>query len=177
MPRLKDQKDRNLIIREARESDLAAIVEIYNAAIPDRLATADLELVSIFSQRSWFFDHNSDTHPIWVIENPQAENLQIIGWLSLQPFYGRSAYRKTAEVSIYIGPHHQNQGMGKLLLAYAIQVVPSLGISTLLGFVFGHNQPSLKLFAALGFEQWGFLPKVAELDFIERDLAIMGLRV
>jgi len=162
----------DLKIREAQADDLAAIVEIYNMAIPDRMATADLELVSVFSQRSWFFSHNSSTHPIWVIENPQ-----VIGWISLQPFYGRVAYEKTAEVSIYIAPNYQNQGLGKLLLNYVIQASPSLGISTLLGFVFGHNQPSLKLFTSLGFQQWGLLPKVAELDRVERDLAIVGLRL
>jgi L-amino acid N-acyltransferase YncA len=165
-------KSMNLNIREAQADDLEAIVQIYNAAIPDRMATADLELVSVFSQRSWFFSHNSLTHPIWVMENPQ-----IIGWVSLQPFYGRVAYEKTAEVSIYIAPDYQNQGFGKLLLNHAIQTSPSLGISTLLGFVFGHNQPSLKLFTALGFEQWGLLPRVAELDRVERDLVILGLRL
>jgi L-amino acid N-acyltransferase YncA len=169
-----------LKVREADEKDLVAIVEIYNAAIPDRMATADLELVSVFSQRSWFFSHNSETHPIWVIEDCQLSGQisgQIIGWVSLQPFYGRIAYSKTAEVSIYIDRDRQNQGFGKLLLAHVIQTSPSLGISTLLGFIFGHNQPSLKLFSSLGFEQWGFLPKVAELDEVERDLAIVGLRL
>lgn len=165
----------SLKIREAEEKDLVAIVEIYNAAIPDRKATADLELVSVFSQRSWFFSHNSETHPIWVLECQISE--QIIGWISLQPFYGRVAYSKTAEVSIYIDRDRQNQGLGKLLLAHTIQTSPSLGISTLLGFIFGHNQPSLKLFGSLGFKQWGFLPRVAELDEVERDLAIVGLRL
>ncbi|AFY74122.1 sortase-like acyltransferase [Synechococcus sp. PCC 7502] len=167
-------------IREALESDLGAIVEIYNSAIPDRTATADLEPVSVFSQRSWFFSHNSATHPIWVIENPieaVEPKDQILGWVSLQPFYGRVAYHKTAEVSIYIHPNYQNQGLGKLLLSHTIQASPNLGISTLLGFIFGHNLPSLKLFANLGFNQWGFLPKVAELDQVERDLAILGLRL
>jgi len=164
----------HLKIREAQENDLEAIVEIYNAAIPDRMATADLEKVTVFSQRSWFFSHNSETHPIWVIENG---NSQVLGWISLQPFYGRVAYHKTAEVSVYIDPKFQNQGLGKLLFAHIIQASPNLGISTLLGFIFGHNQFSLKLFKHFGFEQWGLLPKVAELDRVERDLAILGLRL
>jgi phosphinothricin acetyltransferase len=166
-----------LKIREAELDDLEAIVEIYNAAIPDRMATADLAPVTVFRQRSWFFSHNSETHPIWVMEKIEGENIQIIGWISLQPFYGRLAYAKTAEVSIYIDPANQRQGLGKILLLHVIQISPSLGISTLLGFIFGHNQPSLMLFNGLGFDQWGFLPKIAELDRVERDLAILGLRV
>ena len=50
-------------------------------------------------------------------------------------------------------------------------------IRTLLAFVFGHNAPSLKLFARFGFERWGTLPRVAELDRTDRDLAILGRRV
>jgi len=32
----------------------------------------------------------------------------------------------------------------------------------------------LRLFQRLGFEQWGFLPRVAQLDGVERDLVVMG---
>ena len=160
------------MIRLAQERDLGAIVDIYNAAIPDRLATADLTPVSVHSQRAWFFGHDSH-HPIWVLENNGA----IAGWSSLQPFYGRAAYQKTAEVSIYIAPELQRRGWGKVLLSHLIQASPSLGIVTLLGFIFGHNQPSLKLFSHCGFSQWGLLPRVAELDFQERDLIIVGLRL
>jgi L-amino acid N-acyltransferase YncA len=45
------------------------------------------------------------------------------------------------------------------------------------GSVVGHNEPSLRLFAALGFERWGTLPRVARLDGVERDLALLGRRV
>ena len=54
---------------------------------------------------------------------------------------------------------------------------PTLGVDTLLGFIFGHNQPSLALFRRFGFQRWGELPKVAVLDGVERDLIIVGRRV
>jgi L-amino acid N-acyltransferase YncA len=43
-----------MIIRHATESDLPAIVAIYNAAVPSRMATADLEPVSVESRLAWF---------------------------------------------------------------------------------------------------------------------------
>src|SRR3712207_778534 len=43
--------------------------------------------------------------------------------------------------------------------------------------IFGHNEPSLRLFEDLGFERWAFYPKVAELDGVERDLVVLGLRL
>jgi phosphinothricin acetyltransferase len=59
----------------------------------------------------------------------------------------------------------------------AIAHAPSINLDTLLGFIFGHNAPSLALFERLGFSRWGFLPKVATLDGVERDLVIVGRRV
>ena len=63
------------------------------------------------------------------------------------------------------------------LLAHAIGQAPRLGLSTFLAFVFGHNVPSLALFERAGFVRWGQLPRVAELDGIERDVVILGRRV
>ena len=50
-------------------------------------------------------------------------------------------------------------------------------ISTLLAFVFGHNDASVRLFRDAGFADWGTLPRVAELDGVERDLVILGKRL
>lgn len=163
----------NVNIRYANERDLPAIIEIYNAAIAGRLATADLEPISVESRLDWFRAHSSVKYPIWVVDY-QGE---IAGWLSLQEFYQRPAYHKTAEISIYIATAWQSKGLGKELLRNAIAQCPNLGIYTILGFIFGHNQPSLKLFASFDFEQWGCMPKIAELDGIERDVIVLGLRI
>jgi L-amino acid N-acyltransferase YncA len=160
-------------IRDAVEADLPAIVAIYNAAIPGRQATADPEPVSVEQRRSWFFDHTPERRPIWVAE----ENGEIAGWLSFQSFHSRAAYHATAELSIYVAPERKGQGVGRQLLAEAVRRAPQLGLHNLIGFVFGHNAPSLGLFSAHGFERWGLLPGVAELDGIERDLVIVGRRV
>ena len=47
----------------------------------------------------------------------------------------------------------------------------------MVGLIFAHNQPSLRLFEQLGFERWGLLPRVANLDGIERDLIILGRHI
>ncbi|MDZ7960443.1 MAG: GNAT family N-acetyltransferase [Aulosira sp. DedQUE10] len=162
-----------MTIRHATEIDLPAIVAIYNAAIPTRMASADLEPVSVESRLNWFRGRSPSQRPLWVIE---VEGI-IAGWLSFQSFYGRPAYSKTAEISIYIAPNFQRCGLGQQLLAQAIHHSPNLGLKTLIGFIFAHNQPSLKLFETFGFTPWGHLPQVAELDGVERDLVIMGLRL
>lgn len=163
-----------MIIRDAVETDLPAIVAIYNAAIPTRMATADLEAVSVESRVIWFHEHTPSNRPIWVMEVDKA---MPAGWLSFQSFYGRPAYQATAEISIYVAPAYQRCGVGRQLLSRAIRQSPSLGVKTLLGFIFAHNQPSLQLFESLGFQRWGYLPKVAELDGNEVNLVIVGRKI
>lgn len=162
-----------MYIRNAVESDLSAIVSIYNASIPSRIATADLNPVSIESRLDWFKQHSPHLYPIWVM----AEKEEIAGWLSFSPFYGRPAYRATAEISIYVAPAYQRQHVAYQLLTQAIDNSSNLGLQTLLAFIFAHNLASLKLFELFGFQIWGYLPKVAELDKVQRDLVIMGLKI
>jgi len=162
-----------MYIRNAVEADLRAIVTIYNASIPSRLATADLNPVSVESRLEWFYQHSSTSRPILVMETDKV----ILGWLSFQSFYGRPAYQATAEISIYVSPVYQRQRVAYKLLENAVSLSPSLGLNTLLGFIFAHNQPSIKLFELFGFQIWGHLPQVANLDAIERDLLIMGRKI
>jgi L-amino acid N-acyltransferase YncA len=166
-------REPNVTIRDATESDLAAIVDIYNQAIPGRRATADTEPVTVADRSAWFAEHDARSRPLWIVE----EGGVIAGWLSLQSFYGRPAYHATAEVSIYISSSFQRRGIARTLLREVIARSETFGVSTLLGFIFGHNEASLRLFGSEGFERWGFLPRVAELDGVERDLAIVGRRV
>ena len=160
-----------LIYRDATIDDMERIVAIYNSTIPARMVTADTEPVTVESRLPWFHEHNAATRPLWVIEN---ENNQIIGWVSFQSFYGRPAYAATAEISIYLDTVQRGKGIGKEVLQYSIDKATGFGIKTLLGFIFAHNEPSLKLFRQLGFEDWATLPDIAVLDGVERSLKILG---
>lgn len=159
--------------RLARREDLDAIVAIYNSTIASREVTADTEPVSVASRQAWFDEHTPDRRPLWVAERDG----EVLGWLSYSSFYGRPAYSGTAELSIYIREKARGQGLGRYLLGQAIACAPALDVRTLLGFVFGHNQASLKLFEAFAFERWADMPRVAMLDGVERDLVIVGKRV
>ena len=159
--------------RLAARDDLAQIVAIYNATIPSRQVTADTEPVSVESRVEWFEDHNPGFRPLWVVGIEGS----IAAWLSFSAFYGRPAYDKTAELSVYVHASFRHRGLGSYLLAQAITHAPSIKLDTLLGFIFGHNEPSLCLFEKFGFAKWGELPRVASLDGVERDLVIVGRRV
>ncbi len=165
--------------RLARHDDLPAIVAIYNSTVASREVTADTEPVSVASRQAWFTEHSPERRPLWVIHDVADTSAEpaVIGWMSYSNFYGRPAYSGTAEVSIYIAEAWRGKGIGKYCLEQALVFAPSIHVHTLLGFIFGHNQPSLGLFAKFGFATWANLPRVANLDGVERDLIIMGKRI
>jgi L-amino acid N-acyltransferase YncA len=162
-----------LTVRDAVEDDLPAIVDIYNAAVPTRMVTADTGPVSVEGRRPWFREHRKGFRPLWVAE----KDGRIVAWLSFSSFYGRPAYDATAEISIYVDYGYHRQGIGSELMRRAIAHAPAIGVRTLVGFIFAHNGPSIDMFKRFGFEQWAYLPDVAELDGVERSLIIMGKRV
>ena len=164
----------NFILRAATESDLPAIVAIYNSTIASRMVTADLEPVTIESRRAWFVAHQNAARPLWVLGDAAGA---VGAWLSFDTFYARAAYDGTAMIAIYVAPTHRRLGIGRHLLQQAVERAPALGLHTLLGYIFGHNEPSLRLFETHGFKRWAHLPRVAVLDGVERDLIIVGRRV
>jgi len=163
----------NVLFRYAMLEDLPRIVEIYNSSIPGRMATADLEAVNVEHKVEWFHEHNHTNRPLWVIEL----NESVIGWMSFSSFYGRPAYDNTVELSIYLAPEYFGKGLGQICMQKATEEAKNRGIKNLLGFIFGHNHISLKLFYKFHFIDWGRLPGVAMMDGVERDLVIVGRKV
>jgi L-amino acid N-acyltransferase YncA len=159
--------------RNAVATDLKNIVDIYNSTVESRMVTADTKPVSVESRVNWFNEHTPTKRPLWIVE----QDNQTIGWISFQSFYGRPAYDSTAEISIYLHPSFRGKGLGKQILEYVIHNSSALGIKTLLGYIFAHNEPSLKLFRKFGFQDWALLPNIAELDSVERSLIIVGKRI
>jgi L-amino acid N-acyltransferase YncA len=160
-------------IRDAADSDLPAIIDIYNAAVATRIATAQLEPVTLEERRDWLKEHSPDRHPFWVLEIDG----QVAGWLTIKRFIPRCAYQGTVELSVYVDQKFRRHGVARALLEEVISRAALLGINAMVGLIFAHNEPSLRLFEQLGFERWGLLPRIARLDEIERDLAIMGRQV
>jgi L-amino acid N-acyltransferase YncA len=163
-----------MTVRDATRDDLPTIVDIYNSTVASRMVTADTEPVSVESRVAWFDAHNQSRRPLWVLLDDKQK---ITGWISYQSFYGRPAYNGTAEVSIYLHPDERGKGLGKQALQYALNEAPRLGIKTVLGYIFAHNEPSLNLFRHFGFHDWAMMPNIAELDGQDRSLIIVGKRL
>ena len=160
-------------IREAVQTDLPAIVAIYNSAVATRQSTADLTPVSVAERQAWFEAHGG-TRPLLVLVDGRNE---ILAWGSFSDYYPRAAYRISAEISVYVRRDMHGVGMGKDLVRYMLERAPSLGIRNILAVIFGHNHASLRLFYSFGFQEWGRLPQVCDLDGNLADVLVLGKKV
>ena len=160
-------------VREAMESDLPEIVNIYNASLGSGLASTNTTPATVTRSKGWFRQHKATGRQIWVAE----EGGRIVGWLSMRPFYRRPAYDATAKVMVYVAPESRGKGVGKRLLDNAITCGPSAKINTLVCYLLSENERAKKLFEESGFKKWGTFPGVANVAGIERDLVVLGLRL
>ena len=150
-----------LIIRLAEINDLPTIVDIYNQSIPSKQSTGDTQPLSVEDRRTWFEEHRPEIHPIFVAD----VDGQVAGWCSLSAYRpGRAALRFTAEISYYISYAYHRQGIATALVEHALGACPALPIRHVFAIVLEGNQASLNLLKKMGFEQWGYLPRVADFD-------------
>ena len=150
-----------MILRLAQREDLPAIVDIYNQAIPSKQSTGDTRPLRVEDRTAWFEEHLPEEHPIFVAEVKGG----VAGWCSLSAYRpGRAALRFTAEISYYLAPTYHRQGIGTALVEHALAACPALQIRHLFAIVLEGNQASLRLLSKMGFEQWGYLPRVADFD-------------
>ena len=160
-------------IRVARSEDLPDLVLIYNQAVAAQLV-GDLAPVSVAQRREWFEHHDPQAHPIYVAEVAGG----IAGWCSLSPYRpGRMALRHTAEISYFVAMAHRRQGVAQALTRHAIACCPSLAIKNLFAIVIDRNEASCKLLVKLGFDRWGFLPRVVDFGGEECGHLYFGRRV
>lgn len=161
------------VFETAKLSDLAAIVGIYNSTIADRHATADLKPVSVQSRQAWFEQHTGN-RPLYVLKNQANE---VVAWGSFSDYYPRDAYHISAEISIYVHPDMRGKGLGKYVLQQMLERAPALGIRNVIAVIFGHNHASIQLFETFGFEKWGHLQDVCDLENRLADIVILGKKL
>ena len=142
-------------IRLAKETDLAAITEIYNEAIETTTATFDTEPKTESEQKSWFAEHTR-RYPILVAELDG----HVVGWASISPWSGRCAYSDTGETSFYVKAGHRNSGVGRALKTAIVERARSLGFHVLIAQVAEGADVSRHINESFGFEHVGTLREV-----------------
>lgn len=161
-------KTNQLQVRLAAESDVPAILRIYNEAVLTTTATFDTNPESIEQRLAWFRQHDA-RHPILVVVYDGA----VRGWASLSEWSTRCAYANTVEDSIYIEEAFQGRGAGKLLLARLIDAGRQARMRTIIARIATTQDVSIRLHAQAGFAAVGTMREVGEKFGKLLDVCIM----
>ena len=161
------------LIREASASDLSAIRDIYNQAILAGGHTCDTELVTYDERERWLLSHCDHRTPVFVAQLDD----RVVGYAYLTAYRGRGALMGVAEVSYYVDFGFLRQGIGSMLLAYAMEKARELEYHTLLAILLESNKGSIALLRRFGFSEWGRLPKIARFNSCEYDHLYYGIKL
>jgi phosphinothricin acetyltransferase len=143
-------------IRDARESDAAAVAAIYGHHVLHGTASYDLEpapVPKIAEKIRWVL---GEGWPFLVAEHRGT----VAGYAYATQFRDRPAYRFTCEDSIYVHPDWTGRGIGKALLQALIERSAGCGFRQMIAVIGGAEPTSIALHSGCGFEQVGRLRSV-----------------
>ena len=99
-------------IRPALETDLPAILAIYNDAVENTTAIWNETPADLANRKAWFAERTGKGFPVLV-----AERESVIGYGSFGDFRPFEGYRVTVEHSVYVAKEARGHGAGEALLA------------------------------------------------------------
>lgn len=142
---------------KTKEEDLQKCKEIYTYYIENTTATFHIGDISDGDMQDILFCdlEGYESYVIW-------EKDEAIGYVLLAPFKKRQAYRRTAEVTIYLKDECANKGIGTKALDFIEGVAVKNKFKSLLSVVCGENIASIKLFERNGYLKCGHMKNVGE---------------
>lgn len=138
-----------LQIRLAKETDLPAMLNIYNDVIVNTTAVYDYLPHTLEMRKQWFEGKQEQGIPVWLAE----EDGLILGFGTYGPFRAWAAYRYSVENSVYVASHARGKGIGSQLLPAIISEARHQGMHTMMAGIDASNEASIRLHRKFGFEQ------------------------
>jgi len=160
-------------IRPATESDLPAILAIYNDAVENTTAIWNEKPADLANRKAWFLERTGKGFPVLVAEKDGVIGQGVIGYGSFGDFRPFDGYRVTVEHSVYVSKDARGQGAGEALLAALIAEASRMNKHNMIGGIDASNTPSLALHVKFGFEEVGRMPGVGEKFGRSLDLVLM----
>ncbi|MBZ9560149.1 MULTISPECIES: GNAT family N-acetyltransferase [unclassified Modicisalibacter] len=107
----------SLTVRDARDTDLPAIRDLYAAHVEHGTASFELEAPTLDEMRARHASIATAGLP-YLVAVDASDN--ILGFCYAGPYHARPAYRHTLETSIYVAEGRGGQGIGKALFEVLI---------------------------------------------------------
>ena len=138
-------------IRTVNEDDASTIAKLYNYYINETIITFEETVVTAEQMLERMRKIQHTQYPWLVVE----VNGNIIGFAYASPWHERSAYRYTAESSIYLSHQHVGDGYGKALYKALLTQLRAIGIKNIMALIALPNAASVHLNESLGFNLVG----------------------
>ena len=119
-------------IRAADDGDAEAIARIYNHYILNTVVTFEEETITATDMSARMADVASASLP-WLVAELHG---RVVGYAYATKWKGRSAYRFTAESTVYLDPESVGQRVGTALYGELLNALRSRSIHSVLG---GHR--------------------------------------
>ena len=145
----------NLEFIATTSDDLYELKDIYTYYIENSTATFHIGEISYKEMYDILF-YDDPIYKSFVIKS----NGETAGYILLCPYKKRAAYRRSAEVTIYLKNGYTSKGIGSRALKFIEEFAIGNNIHTLLSIICGENIASIKLFESNGYEKCGHLNKV-----------------
>lgn len=162
-----------MVIRDATDADLDAILAIHNDAILNSPAIWDDAPVDRAEREEWFAVRVNAGNPVLVVEVDGV----VVGYGTYAPWRWKRGYRNTVEDSIYLAAGAQGKGIGRALLTELIDHARASGHHVMLADIESSNAASIRLHESLGFERAGQLNEIGQKFDRWLDLTILALRL
>lgn len=159
------------IIADATGADLGPIFGIYDHFVLHSTATFETEPRSESERQAWYLAHDPRSHALLVAKDPAKGDL--LGWAGLSPWSPRAAYRRTAEVSIYVALDAHRRGVGRALLQALIKRAKINRFGVLIARIAGPSEASKAFHESAGFQPVGLMRRCGSKFGSLHDVLIM----
>ncbi len=152
-----DMSQPQTIIRPSRAEDTAALRDIYNHYIEHSHATFDLQPKSISERQAWLDQFNTPQHQCL---SAISSDGTLLGYACSSQFKTKPAYASSVEVSVYVTPNSQQQGVGRQLYNQLLPLLDSAGVHRCYAGIALPNTQSIRLHQQQGFHEVAHLTEV-----------------
>ena len=159
-------------ISAATVADLPRIFAIYNAEVERGISTFDVYQKDAGRDEGWLTERER-IHPVIVA----VRALEIDGWAALGAWSPKGAYRRTAEVSVYVDVAARGGGVGTALLTALTEGARGTDVAVLLARIALPNPASIAIHEARGFRSFGTQRRCGEKLGKILDVELMDLHL
>jgi L-amino acid N-acyltransferase len=146
-------------IRDATDSDVPAILAIYNDVVTNTTAIYDERPSTLDERKAWFDARRQKGLPVLVGEI----NGEVVGFSTFGDWRSRWGYRYTVEHSVHVRADSRGKGYGRSLIEVLFPRATALGMHTMIGHIDSTAAASLRLHEKLGFKTVGAFREVGRI--------------